>query len=98
MVETTKLSVGKALDKLRGTDVPAAKLARFDEKIEALNKETQQLRAMRLSVEHSQRVTTGHEAPKPDTARTTKRRTTIIMIGLAIGVSILLGTYWLFWH
>ena len=36
MAETTKLSVGQALDKLRGTDEPASKMARLDEKIEAL--------------------------------------------------------------
>ena len=50
MAETTKLSVSQALDKLRGTDGPKSKLARLDEKIDDLDKETQRLRAMRRSL------------------------------------------------
>jgi hypothetical protein len=50
MVDTTKLSVGKALEKLRGTDEPKSKMTRLDEKIDALDKETQRLRAMRRSL------------------------------------------------
>jgi hypothetical protein len=46
----TKLSVGQALDKLRGTDAPKAKLTRLDEKIDDLDKEAQRLRAMRRSL------------------------------------------------
>jgi len=38
------------LDKLRGTDGPKSKLARLDEKIDDLDKETQRLRAMRRSL------------------------------------------------
>jgi len=54
MAETTKLSVGQALDKLRGTDVPKAKIARLDEKIETLDQETQRLRAARRRIERDQ--------------------------------------------
>jgi hypothetical protein len=50
MADTTKLSVGKALDKLRGTDEPKSKMTRLDEKIDDLDKETQRLRAMRRSL------------------------------------------------
>jgi hypothetical protein len=50
MADTTKLSVGKALEKLRGTDEPKSKATRLDEKIDALDKETQRLRAMRHSL------------------------------------------------
>jgi hypothetical protein len=50
MADTTKLSVGKALEKLRGTDEPKSKMTRLDEKIDALDKETQRLRAMRRSL------------------------------------------------
>ena len=50
MADTTKLSVGKALEKLRGTDEPKAKMTRLDEKIDDLDKETQRLRAMRRSL------------------------------------------------
>ena len=55
MAETTKLSVGQALEKLRGTDTPKAKMARLDEKIHALDDETQRLRAMRRRLERDQR-------------------------------------------
>jgi hypothetical protein len=41
MADTTKLSVGKALEKLRGTDEPKSKMTRLDEKIDDLDKETQ---------------------------------------------------------
>jgi len=51
LAETTKLSVGQALEKLRGTDVPKAKMARLDEKIDALDEETQRLGAMRRRLE-----------------------------------------------
>ena len=50
MADTTKLSVGKALEKLRGTDEPKSKMTRLDEKIDAVDKETQRLRAMRRSL------------------------------------------------
>jgi hypothetical protein len=50
MVDTTKLSVGKALEKLRGTDKPKSNVARLDEKNDALDKEMQRLRAMRRSL------------------------------------------------
>lgn len=56
MAETTKLSVGQALDKLRGTDVQKAKIARLDEKIETLDQETQRLRAARRRIERDQRA------------------------------------------
>ena len=49
MADTTKLSVGKALGKLRADD-PKSKATRLDEKIDALDKETQRLRAMRRSL------------------------------------------------
>jgi hypothetical protein len=50
MAETTKLSVGQAIDKLRGKDTPKAKLTRLDEKIDDLDKEAQRLKAMRRSL------------------------------------------------
>ena len=62
MADTTKLSVGKALEKLRGTDEPKSKATQLDEKIDALDKETQRLRAMRRSLGPSQKA----EPPKRD--------------------------------
>ena len=50
MADTTKLSVGKALEKLRGTDEPKSKMTRLDEKIDALDEETRRLKAMRRSL------------------------------------------------
>ena len=54
MAETTKLSVGQALEKLRGTESPKTKMTRLDEKIDALDKETQRLRAARRRLERDQ--------------------------------------------
>jgi hypothetical protein len=59
MADTTKLSVGKALEKLRADD-PKSKATRLDEKIDALDKETQRLRAMRRSLGPRQKA----EPPK----------------------------------
>ncbi len=40
MAGTTKLDVGKALEKLRGTDTPRSRITQLDEKIDELAKET----------------------------------------------------------
>ncbi len=56
MAETTKLSVGKVLDKLRSnTDAPKPKITQHDEKIEALDEEIRRMRAARLRLERNQR-------------------------------------------
>ena len=44
MAEITKLSVGKALEKLRTNDVQKSKTARLDEKSKAVDEELQRLR------------------------------------------------------
>jgi hypothetical protein len=51
MAETTKLSVGQALDKLRGTDAPKTKMTVLDEKIDALDEEARRLKAARRRLE-----------------------------------------------
>jgi len=56
MAETTKLSVGQALEKLRGTESPKSKMTRLDEKIDTLDKETQRLRAARRRIERDQKT------------------------------------------
>ena len=56
MAETTKLSVEKALEKLRSADAPKSASARRDEEIEALDEETRRLRAQRLRLERRQRA------------------------------------------
>jgi hypothetical protein len=55
MAETTKLSVGKVLEKLRGIEAPRTKMTRLDEDIEALKEETRRLRAARRRLERDQR-------------------------------------------
>ncbi len=62
MAETTKLSVGQALDKLRGTDAPKTRITQLDEKIETLDEETRRLRAARRRLERDQRA--GRESEK----------------------------------
>jgi hypothetical protein len=55
MAETTKLSVEKALEKLRGTDPSKSSSTRHDEKMDALDEETKRMRAQRLRLERHQR-------------------------------------------
>ena len=47
LVTTEKLSVGKALDKLRKADPPKSKQAQFEEDDETLRREIRELQAMR---------------------------------------------------
>ena len=56
MAETTKLSVGQALEKLRGTDTPKTKMTRLDEKIDALDEETRRMKAARRRIERNQKA------------------------------------------
>ena len=44
MTEINKLSVEKALEKMRGCDAPISKNARFDEKIDELDEEIMRMR------------------------------------------------------
>ena len=55
MAETTKLSVEKALEKLRGSYPPKSKNARFDEKIDELEEEIKRMRAQRLRLDQRHR-------------------------------------------
>jgi hypothetical protein len=56
MAGTTKLSVGKALEKLRGSEVPRSKMQRLDEKTEALEEEIRRLKTIRRRLERDQRA------------------------------------------
>jgi hypothetical protein len=51
MAETTKLSVEKALEKLRAGDAPKTKNAQRDEKMDALDEEIKRMRAQRLRLD-----------------------------------------------
>jgi len=44
MAEINKLSVEKALERIRGCDAPISKNARFDEKIDELDEEIMRMR------------------------------------------------------
>ena len=90
MAETTKLSVGQALEKLRGADAPQAKMTRLDDKIHALDEETQRLRAMRLRLERDQRAgSTGRDTQEASVKRATKLKILGIIIGIVIVIPIL---------
>jgi hypothetical protein len=56
MAETSKLSVGKALEKLRGTEVTSSKMTRLRENSDALEEEIRRLRAARHRLERDQRA------------------------------------------
>jgi hypothetical protein len=58
MAETGKLSVEKALEKLRRADAPKSKNARRTDEIQALDEEIKRLRAQRLRLERPQRRST----------------------------------------
>ena len=55
MAETTKLSVEKALEKLRRSDPSKTKNARLDDKIDTLDEEIKRMRAQRLRLDQRQR-------------------------------------------
>ena len=94
MAEITKLSVGQAIDKLRGTDAPKAKMARLDEKIDVLDEETQRLRAMRRRIERDQRAnSTGRDAQKANAKHVTKLKMLGIIIGIVLVITTLAWTW-----
>lgn len=58
MAETPKLSVEKALEKLRAADAPKSRDARRAEEMDALDEEIRRLRAQRLRLDrHPRRPT-----------------------------------------
>jgi hypothetical protein len=59
MADTTKLSVEKALKKLREADAQKTKAARRDQQIDALDEEVKRMRAQRLRLEAHQRRSSG---------------------------------------
>jgi hypothetical protein len=58
MGNTPKLSVDKALEKLRGKELPKSKGERHDWKMDALDEEIQRMKQQRLRLEHHQRRST----------------------------------------
>lgn len=58
MAESDKLSVGKALDKLRGTEPKKTKLTQLDDKISALDQELRQMKAENRRIARDQKAGT----------------------------------------
>jgi TolA-binding protein len=58
MTNTTKLSVEKALNKMREADAQKSKSTRHEEQIDALDEEIKRMRAQRLRLEAHQRRST----------------------------------------
>ena len=94
MAEINKLSVGQALDKLRGTDVPDAKMEQLDGKIGELDAEIHRLRATRIRVERDQRVssTRGIE-PEVTAPHGTKHKFLWIIVAVVIVIVISIATW-----
>ena len=61
MAGATKLSVEKALNKLREADAGKTKTAQREEQIDALDEEIKRMRAQRLRLEAHQRRSTKHD-------------------------------------
>jgi hypothetical protein len=76
MAEPTKLSVGQALDKLRGSEPPASRMTQLDAKIDTLDDEILRLRAARRRVEWDQRAASS----KPDTPEAAPARFTKVKV------------------
>lgn len=55
MAETRKLSVEKALNKIRADDASKSQSTRRDEEIDALNEEIKRMKAQRLRLDRHQR-------------------------------------------
>jgi len=55
MADAPKLSVEKALEKLRKSDRPKSKNEQHDEKMDALDEEIKRMREQRLRLERHQR-------------------------------------------
>ena len=56
MAEINKLSVGQAIDKLRGQDAPKSKMGQLDQKIDELDEEARRLRSERHRIERDQQA------------------------------------------
>lgn len=61
MADTPKLSVEKALEKLRAADAPKSRDARRAEEMDALDEEIKRLRAQRLRLDRQSRRPTKPE-------------------------------------
>ena len=94
MAEINKLSVGRALDKLRETNSPETKLAQLDGNIERLDEEIERLKVTRRSLERNQRTSpTGRDVQEANAKRVLKPTILWIVVGTVIVISISALTY-----
>jgi hypothetical protein len=91
MAETPKLSVGQALDKMRGTEPPSSKVTQLDSKIGALDEEMRRMKAASRRIERDQRAaSTVPPPPQREVAgRAAKFGVLGIMVALAVVILIL---------
>jgi len=95
MAEISKLSVGRALDKLRSADTPESRGAQLDGKIGELDAEIHRLRATRSRVERDQRAGSARDiAPEVSATRSSKRTLLWITVAIVIAIVILTAA----WH
>ena len=96
MAEISKLSVGQALDKLRGNDAPSSRMTQLGGKIDALDKEMQLLRATSRRVERDQRAaSTAPEAQEAVAGRGITPGILGITGGIVIAILIAAWTWFL---
>lgn len=89
MAETSKLDVGKALDKLRGSDTPSSKMSQLDSKIDALDEEMRRLKATTARMERDQRT-----AATPPQAAVAGRPSKLGILGITILIIVILILAW----
>jgi hypothetical protein len=98
VAEITKLSVGQALDKLRGADAPKSRMTQLDANIGALDQEIKRMRATGRRLDRDQQTASiGHDDLKANTGRIKKRKLSGIIFGIAIVIAVFVWTCWLFW-
>ncbi len=90
MAEIEKLSVGKALDKLRRADTPDPKSTQIDGKIGELDAEINRMRATRSRVERDQRAGAARDIAPEVTATRSGSKTILLWIVVAIFIAALI--------
>lgn len=96
MAEISKLSVGQALDKLRGTEAPSSKIKQLDNKIDAIDEEMRRLKATSRRVERDQRAASTVSADHEEVAgRATRIGILWATIGIVLVIFILVSAWFL---
>ena len=91
MAEISKLSAGRALDKLRSSDAPEARMKQIDGKIGELDAEIHRLRATRSRVERDQRAGSARDI-EPEVTATDRSKRNLLWISVAIVIAAVIVT------